>query len=60
MNLNLSTLRAITTTVLCLVLLIQGINILGYVEANNWLYALISATAIAVIGSYVSQRIADK
>ena len=36
------------------------INGIGYIEANNWFYALIAATAIAVIGSYVSQAITGK
>lgn len=60
MNLSSSTLRAISTTVICLVLLIQGANLLGYVEANNWLYALIAVTALVVIGSYVSEAIAEQ
>ena len=60
MNLDSNTLRAISIIVICLVLLIQGVTFLGYIEANNWLYASIAVTGIVVIGGYVSQAIADQ
>lgn len=57
MNLGLSTLRIVSITILCLLLLVQGVNLFRSIEANNWLYALIAATAIVVIGSYVRENL---
>lgn len=55
-NLNLPPLRTISTSLLCLLLFLQGINLFRGIEANNWLNALIAVTAAAAIGGYLVRR----
>lgn len=55
-NLNLPTLRTISTSLLCLLLFLQGVNLFRGIEANNLLNALITVTAAAAISGYLVRR----